>query len=268
LSLQHFKPDFRDGLYRIRRRIRQSSILILTDRLEAAKTALNTIALHRTLLEGYILRRPEYQYTLNPIKVEEDAPKIVRLAAEAAELVGVGPMAAIPGALAELAVEDMLLHHRSHVNLVENGGEIAAASNRQLTVGVYAGPSPISGKVGLQLQPEDFPIGIATSSASVSHALNFGEADAAVVIADSASMADAAAKAVCNAVKGEDKEASVQSGLEVAETIPQVRGAIVIRGKYIGTVGRLPKLVKLEGEAAEVLEAGLHTLAHMKGVNL
>jgi len=268
LNLQRLQVSSREGLYRVRRQIKQSNLLIITDCLQAAETAVSAIALHRTLLEGYILRRPEYQHTLNPFKVEEGAPQVVRLAAEAAEIAGVGPMAAIPGALAELAVEEMLLHHRSNVNLVENGGEIAASSNRQLTVGIYAGPSQLSGKVGFHLQPGDFPLGIATSSASVSNALNFGEADAAVVIADSASMADAAAKAVCNAVQGDDGEASVQAGLEVAETIPRIRASVVVRGKYIGAVGRLPKLVRLTGEAEELLEAGLQTLAPEKAVFL
>jgi len=268
LSLQRSHVSYRDGLYRVRKRIKQSNILVITDRPQAAETAVSAITLHRAMLEAYILRRPEYQHTLNPFKVEEAAPQVVRLAATAADIAGVGPMAAIPGALAELAVGEMLLNKGSNVNLVENGGEIAASSNRQLTVGIYAGPSPLSGQVGFQLQPNDFPLGIATSSASVSHALNFGEADAAVVIADSTSMADAAAKAVCNAVQGDDREASVQAGLEAAETIPHVRASIVVRGGYIGAVGRLPRLVRLTGEAEEMLEAGLHTLTSEKAVLL
>jgi len=191
--------------------------------------------------------------------IDEASPKIVRLAAYAAEVAEVGPMAAVPGALAELAVLDMV-SQGSVVNLVENGGEIAAVSSRPLNVGIYAGCSPLSGRVGFHLSEDDFPIGIATSSASVSHALNFGEADAAVVIADSASMADAAAKAVCNAVKGPDFEASVQSGLELSETIPKVRAALIIRGGYAGSVGKLPRLVRFNGDLDDFFKATLHDI--------
>jgi len=192
--------------------------------------------------------------SLDPIKVEYEAPSVVKLAAEAAEIAGVGPMAAIPGALAEVAVREMI-RQGALVNVIENGGEIAGLSSLPINVAIYAGSSPLSGYVGFQLIPDDFPVGVATSSATVSHALNFGKADAAVVIADSASMADAAAKAVCNAVQGDDEEASVQSGLEVAETLSPVRSAIVIRGKHIGTVGKLPTLLSLHGSVGTLFEA-------------
>jgi len=198
--------------------------------------------------------------SLDPVRISETAPRIVGLAADAAEIAGVGPMAAIPGALAELAVENMLLHCAS-TSLVENGGEISAVSSVPLNVGIYAGTSPLSGRIGFHLTAEDFPIGIATSSATVSHALNFGEADAAVVIADTASLADAAAKAVCNAVRGSDFEASIQFGLEKAETIPCVRSALIIRGKYVGTVGKLPKLLRLSGDIGQLFTSGLHDIA-------
>jgi len=52
---------------------------------------------------------------------------------------------------------------------------------------------------------------LATSSATVSHAVSFGEGDAVVVYAESAALADAAATRICNAVKGEG-EAAVQKG--------------------------------------------------------
>jgi len=202
---------------------------------------------------------PEYQLSLEPIKVEGDAPRIIKLAAFAAEIAEVGPMAAVPGALAEISVGEMV-HDGALVNLVENGGEIASISYKPLSVAIYAGPSPVSGQIGFLLSAQDFPIGIATSSATVSSALSFGEADAVVIIAESSSLADAIATAVCNVVKGPDIEASVQSGLEIAETIPYVRAAMVVRGRYIGKVGRLPRLLKLNGSPDESFIASLHEI--------
>lgn len=250
---------FSRGLYRKRVVIEQSNLLMISDAPRAISLALNSIIHHRKYLERYIKDHPEYRFSLSPIDVEDDAPKVVKLAAFSAELANVGPMAAIPGALAEIAVEDMA-HHGSSVNLVENGGEIASISNKPINVGIYAGSSPISGQIGFQILPEDSPIGIATSSATVSHALSFGNADAAIIVAKSAALADAAATAVCNAVRGSDIEASIQFGLEVAETIPQIRGAIIIRGKYIGKVGRLPRLIKLNGKIDDLLKISLYDI--------
>ncbi|MCP8312144.1 MAG: UPF0280 family protein [Candidatus Methylarchaceae archaeon HK02M1] len=250
---------FSRGLYRMRRTIRQSNLLIISDIPQAISTAINSVILHRSFLERYIRCHPKYQFSLEPIKVEDDAPKVIKLAAFAAEIAEVGPMAAVPGALAEIAVEDMV-HHGALVNLVENGGEIASLSHKPLNVAIYAGPSPVSGRIGLHLSPKDFPIGIATSSATVGSALSLGEADAVVIIAESSSLADAVATAVCNAVQGPDIEASVQSGLELAETIPYVRAAIIIRGTHVGKVGRLPKLLKLNGSLDDLFEAGLYEI--------
>jgi len=252
-------PVFDRGLFRLRRIIKESNVLVISNVARAIESGIESIIYHRSQLERYIRRRPVYALSLDPLWIEQSAPEVVKLASLAAEAAQVGPMAAVPGALAELAVRDMLLQGAS-VSLVENGGEIAAASTQPLIVGVYAGASPVSGRIGFHLAIEDFPIGIATSSATVSHALNFGEADAAVAVADTASLADAAAKAVCNSVVGKDMEASVKSGLKRAESIRGVRGALVIRRDYVGTVGKLPRLIKLNGTREELFEASLQEL--------
>ena len=249
-------PIFDRGLFRLRLVIKQSNVLAISDVARAIESGIESIVYHRSQLERYIRRRPIYALSLDPLPIEESAPEVVKLASLAAEAANVGPMAAVPGALAELAVRDMILQGAS-VSLIENGGEIAATSTQPLIVGIYAGASPASGRIGFHLAVEDFPIGIATSSATVSHALNFGEADAAVVVADTASLADAAAKAVCNSVVGNDLETSVKSGLERAESIPGVRGALVIRRNHVGTVGKLPRLIGLKGGKEELFRASL-----------
>lgn len=247
-------------MYRVRKRIKQSNLLVISESRQAISQAFSSIVWHRAALESYVRTDPSFELALDPIVVDGDAPRIVQLAAGATEIAGVGPMAAVAGSLAELAMEAML-STGSRTNLIENGGEISASSTSPLTVGIYAGRSAFSERVGFLLAPSDFPIGIATSSATVSHALNFGEADAAVIVADTASMADAVAKAACNAVRGDDCEASVQSGLEVVEKIGHVRGALIIRDGCIGTVGKLPRLVRMDGKTGEMLEAGLLDLA-------
>jgi len=255
----YLTPIFDRSFFRLRRTIKQSNVLIISDLARAIELGIESILYHRSQLELYVGRRPEYVLSLDPLRVEESAPEVVRMASLAAGAAQVGPMAAVPGVLAELALRDMVFEG-ALVSLVENGGEIAATSTQPLIVGIYAGSSPLSGRIGFYLDLEDFPIGIATSSATVSHALSFGEADAAVVVADTSSLADAAATAVCNSVVGKDMEASIQSGLERAESIRGVRGALVIRGNYVGTVGELPRLIRLNGTRKELFSAGLQEL--------
>lgn len=252
--LSVYPTVLRDGLYRCRRVIKQSNLLIVSEQELPIRAALDSVLRHRAALEGYLRRDSRFVGALAPIRLLDDSPLVVRLAESAAEQAGVGPMAAIPGALADLMVGSMKLCG-AEVRMVENGGEIIASSTRSLKVGIYAGASPLSGRIGFELTGNDFPIGISTSSATVSHALSFGEADAAVLVAETAAVADAASTAVCNAVRGEDAESSVQRGLEAAESVDAVRGALVIRGRYVGRTGGLPKILSITGTISEMFKA-------------
>ena len=76
---------------------------------------------------------------------------------------------------------------------------------------VAAGDEPLSKRFGFRLT--EFPIGVATSSGRFSHALSFGDAEAATVFCKNASLADAAATAVGNVVKGENADAAIKAGI-------------------------------------------------------
>jgi len=228
-------------------RLKQTNMLIQTDVPEAVNVAKAAVRIHRVYLESYIRRNPLFLASLEPIEVEDNAPEVVRRMAAAGLAADVGPMAAVAGALADLAVEAMG-ETNAKVRVVENGGEIAAVSNVPIYIGVYAGDSPVSGKIGFRVSYLEMPIGVGTSSATVSHALSFGQADSATVFAHNAALADATATAAGNAVKGKDIEASIQRGLEVAEKTKGVKGAFIIRGKHVGAVGKIPELVKITGE--------------------
>lgn len=233
-------------IFKERRRFKESSILFKSDKRSAIDAAISAIRVHRMELETYIIHRPEFRYTLNPIQVEDNLPRIVKLMAQSTYPFDVGPMAAVAGVLADLAVEAML-SVGARVAIVENGGEISAVSYEAFTIALHAGGGALSNKLGFQIDPSECPIGIATSSATVSHALSFGQADAATVFADTAGVADGAATAICNLVRGSDVEASVQGGLEYARKFSGlIRGAIVVRGKFIGSVGKIPRLVNVE----------------------
>lgn len=62
---------------------------------------------------------------------------------------GVGPMAAVAGAIAEAVGRDLLA--LSPVVMVENGGDIFLSGASSYTVGIFAGQSPFSGKLGIQI---------------------------------------------------------------------------------------------------------------------
>jgi ApbE superfamily uncharacterized protein (UPF0280 family) len=232
-------------LVKVRRRFNESNVLFQSDKPEAIDAAIHAIVYHRLELETYIRFHPNYAETLQPLEVDPVAPLIVRKMAEAAARADVGPMAAVAGALADEAV-DAMIRAGSKVSIVEDGGEVSADSEEAFTVALNAGPNALGRGIGFSIEPSDCPIGIATSSATVSHALSFGEADAATVFAEDAAHADAAATAVCNAVVGEDVVRSIELGLEAVKRLSHLRGALIVRGDHIGSVGWIPQIVGVE----------------------
>jgi len=223
--------------------------IILSDSRSAIASAMTSLKQNREKLEKYIREHPKFLYSLQPVQAN-DGPTVARLMAEAAERANVGPMAAVAGVLADLAVGDMLLKG-AHVAVVENGGEAFAVSDGPIDIALLAGNHPLSRKIGFRL--ENFPIGVATSSGVFSHALSFGDAEAVTVFAKNAGLADAAATAVGNLVKGNDPRKAVKRGINKALSIKDVNGVFILYRGIVGIAGEAPNVIKIveEGEQAQ-----------------
>ncbi len=193
----------------------------------------------RASLENYIEKDPAFLHSLVPVELKAGAPPLAVVMAEAAQCAGVGPMAAVAGAIAQ-EVGRALLKHSKDV-IVENGGDIYLRSTRQRLVGIFAGQSPLSNRLALQVRPEDTPLGICTSSGTVGPSLSLGTADAVVVVSPSAALADAVATAAGNLVKC---EGDLERAVEFAVSIDGVWGAVAVKGERLAALGKI-KLVPL-----------------------
>lgn len=118
--------------------------------------------------------------------------------------------------------------------IVENGGDIFLKSLEKRVVGVYAGESPFTGKIALQIEPTETPLGICTSSGTVGHSLSLGKADAVTVLSPSVVLADAAATAIANLVK---EPGDIPGALKFAEGVRGLNGAVLIKGDKLGLRG-------------------------------
>jgi ApbE superfamily uncharacterized protein (UPF0280 family) len=152
--------------------------------------------------------------------------------ADSAAEAGVGPMAAVAGAIAEF-VGNGLLEFSPEI-IVENGGDVFLKSLKNRIVSIYAGESPLSEKIGLEIQPEETPLGICTSSGTVGHSLSYGQADAVVAVSKSTPLADAAATAIANLISKPD---DIPKGIEFAESIRGLKGTVIIKGDRMGVWG-------------------------------
>ncbi len=205
--------------------------------------ARKAILKYRSILKKYISTHPLFLTTLEPTAVEKEAPLIVKAMAEAGEKALVGPMAAVAGAIAQYVGED--LARFSPEIIIENGGDIYLRSASSRLIGIYAGKSPLSGKIGLEVQGKETPLGISTSSGTVGHSLSFGKADAVVVLADTAILSDAAATAIGNLII---TEADIPGGIARAQSIPGVRGVLIVKDEEMGAWGCVRiKQIQAEG---------------------
>jgi ApbE superfamily uncharacterized protein (UPF0280 family) len=202
--------------------------------------ASKSVLKHRRSLETYIEHHPLFLTALEPCDAEAEAPNIVREMARVSRVAGVGPMAAVAGAIAEAVGRD-LLDFSSEV-IVENGGDIFLKTSRKRLVGVYAARSPLTGRIALEIMPRDTPLGICTSSGTVGHSLSLGRADAVVAISPSAALADAAATALANAVKSTD---DIPRTMDKARSIEGLRGVVIILGDRMGVWGKV-RIVPLD----------------------
>lgn len=232
----------KENLFKENFTLKETQCTIISDKQQAIQIAIESIKRNRQELEIYTQANPKFLYTLKPSPVPEK-PNVARLMALAAQEAEVGPMAAVAGAIADLAVEDMK-HEGCEVALVEDGGEISAISNRPVDVAVAVGEEPLSKNFGFRLTK--FPIGVATSSGRFSHALSFGDAEAATVFCKTASLADAAATAVGNVVKGENAQAAIQSAIGMGLSIKGVEGVLIIYKGQVGMAGKIPQIIKIE----------------------
>jgi ApbE superfamily uncharacterized protein (UPF0280 family) len=221
--------------------VQETDLMIQADH-ELTRVSRDLVLRYRGHIENYIARHGEFARTLVPWPASGPMPVIVQEMVAAARQVGVGPMAAVAGAVAQQVGQGLL--SQSQEVVVENGGDLFIKLEKPATVGIYAGDSPLSMRVGVKIDSRAKPVAVCTSSGTLGHSLSLGVADAATVIADSCSLADAAATAIGNRV---DSSSAVESAIEFGRTIGGIQGLVVICGETIGAWGAVD-LEQLGGE--------------------
>ncbi len=236
-DVYRFYRRARPGLHSFRITIGESDLWIeaTNDCRTTAEEHLKTL---RRQLKEYIYQHPQFLTTLTPWEEDPGAPEVVRRMIAAGKCAGVGPMAAVAGAIAGLLGEELLPANPEL--LIENGGDLFLHVKQPRTVAIYAGNSPFSWKTGIKIQPGQ-AWGLCTSSGTVGPSYSEGKADAAVILAPDPALADAVATACANRIK---TAADLASTIEFAAQIAGVTGAVLIIGEKMAVWGGI-ELVKL-----------------------
>jgi uncharacterized protein len=211
--------------------IAESDLQVFADR-DLSGRAMDAIRRVRRDIEMYAAMNDGFLEALEPLAAMPGAPDPVRRMCQAAEQYGVGPMAAVAGTVAEHVGRELL--NVSPRVLVENGGDVFFATEQPPVFGLYAGKrSPFTGRV--RFRPREMTMGgVCTSSGTVGHSLSFGRTDAVVAISPNTALADAAATAIGNTVRGPD---DIQRAIEVEQERGLLHGLIIALGDQLGVWG-------------------------------
>ncbi len=237
-TYRNFSATDRFSPYRVS--VRETDLYIKTG-IDTRQKALECVHRYREHIESYIRAHPEFCRSLTPLEFDPTAPPIVQDMLRSAQKAGVGPMAAVAGAIAEYVGRD--LNEIVPEVIVENGGDVFIAVKEPITIGLFAGTSLCTNQIGIRMWPEDTPCGFCTSSATVGPSLSFGNADAVSIWSPSASLADAVATAIGNLVVTTE---DVEYALETASHIDGVKGVLIVIDDRIGVWGPLD-LVRIKG---------------------
>ena len=199
----------------------------------------------RNDLETLIAKDLFFGTTFAPYRTEESAPLIAERMMNAAESATTGPMAAVAGTIAWAGAE-AIKQAGASCGVVDNGGDIALFSDRELLIGLYAGQSPFSGKYALRIPPTNNICGICTSSATVGPSISFGTADAVTVFSADVARADAWATALCNQVT------SASGDGYLPPDDPAITGCLLICGSEMGQWGEVPEIVRAKVDEGRI----------------
>jgi len=192
-------------------------------------------------LEEYIKLDPAFAATHEPYLLDPSIAPLIALAmARAGNKAGVGPMAAVAGAFSH-AVGQFLLPYTDEV-VVENGGDIFIVGQQDRVIGVFAGKSPFSHKIGIKIAKKNMPLGVCTSSGTVGPSFSYGKANAVVILSHDVLLADAVATAAANVVQTEE---DLEKSVEIAKNIKGIKGILAIKDKQMAAWGDI-ELIPLQ----------------------
>lgn len=218
--------------------VKETDVWVSADQ-NLEKEARDLVLNQRFPLEDYISSHPDFLTTLKPYPEDPYAPPMVKEMIETTRNLGVGPMTSVAGAIAQY-VGHGLLKWTDQV-ILENGGDIFLKTNRSVTVSIFAGESPMSGKIGLMIPPEKMPLGVCASSGTVGHSLSLGSTDIVCIVSPSAVLADGAATALGNRIR--DKK-DLEKVADWAGEMAGISGGLAIVGDQMAAWGEV-ELVRL-----------------------
>lgn len=214
--------------------IQESDLMISSDIIKKDEI-FEILSKYRKTIRNACRIHKGFENSLVPLDIESNEI-IIKQMLNASKIANVGPMAAVAGSISEYVGKEAISLGLVNQIIVENGGDIYISSNVDRKILIYAGESPFSNRIGINIKKELMPVGVCTSAGTIGHSLSFGKADAVVVVSKDTSLADAMATSIGNIVKGKE---FIQNGIDFAKSVDGILGILIIVEEQLGIWGNI-----------------------------
>lgn len=221
-----------DDLYYFQIKEDQTDLYIGVDEkaLDLKKIVLAEVKKQREAIYHYERSHPGFIQALSPLADNPKALPIIKEMLQAGRQTGIGPMGAVAGAMVKQIGQ--VISPFSDTIIIENGGDLFIRSTKTRRISLYTKNPYFK---GLALKIKAMPsLGICTSSGTLGHSLSFGKADSVTVISENPALADAAATALGNRIKG---AGDIEEGLAWIKKLWGIKGVLVTIDDKLGAWG-------------------------------
>ncbi len=194
----------------------------------------------RRIIESRISEDPFFGISYDPIEPSPRDHPLIRRMCSASIASGVGPMAGVAGAISEFCAS-ALIDAGSSQAIVENGGDIAFYSEKEVPIGIFA-DHPVFRDMAFAMDSNRVT-GICSSSRTVGPSVSFGESSISTVFSDDVILADCCATALGNIVTDED---SLGDAVETIGMIEDVIGCMACCGEKVAMFGNIPEMISAD----------------------
>lgn len=195
----------------------------------------------RGMVERKIRSDPFFGITYSPYAASGDDEELIVRMCDASVAAGVGPMAAVAGAVASYVL-DSLIGMGCGYAVINNGGDIALMVPDGAVVGVFSGTDLTD--VCMVLPPSNHIWGICSSSGRIGHSVSLGNSDIATVVSRDPVLSDACATRFANSiVDGSDSGRACEDIC----SIDGVEGALAICDGTVAVCGDVPEMIRQSG---------------------
>lgn len=189
--------------------------------------AKDSVFRYRYQVEEYLRQHPAFRETASPIQIYGSAPEIVRYTDLACRNTGVAPMSCMSGAMADFVGRDLSVDSANLI--VTSGGDAFVKSSFPTEIHLYAGGSPLDGRIVVALPTLKNCFGISTFAPGRGiHAIT--------VLSRSACWASAFSKDIGDRLMAGE---SLSSVLKRAEAYIGVGGLVIIAGETVVVGGEM-----------------------------